>query len=41
MARGAYLRDELVPLLTERLGAELDEHTFQRFVDMKDRYAIE
>ena len=41
MARGAYLRDELVPLLTERLGAELDEHTFRRFVDMKDRYAIE
>jgi len=41
MARGAYLRDELVPLLTARLGAELDEHTFRRFVDMKDRYAIE
>ena len=40
MARGAYLRDKLIPLLNDHLRPELDGQTFRRFVDMKDRYGI-
>lgn len=40
MARGEFLRDELVPLLDEHLPADLDEKTFGRYVDMKRRYGL-
>jgi hypothetical protein len=38
MARGAFLRDVLLPLLEERLPADLDEHAHRRLVEMRDRY---
>jgi hypothetical protein len=38
MARGAYLRDELVPLLDRWLSPDLDRHSFDRFQLMKARY---
>jgi hypothetical protein len=38
MARGPYLRDELVPLLDRWLSPELDRHSFDRFQLMKARY---
>ena len=40
MARGAYLRDELVPLLEEYLKPELDGKAYRRFVEMVDRYRL-
>ncbi|HEX2141776.1 MAG TPA: hypothetical protein VHK28_05795 [Candidatus Limnocylindria bacterium] len=40
MARGAYLRDELVPLLDRVMGPELDGHAWTRYRDMKDRYGL-
>jgi len=40
MARGAYLRDELVPLLDAHLPADLDVKTFGRYLDMKERYGL-
>jgi hypothetical protein len=39
MARGAYLRDCLLPLLETVLTSEIDEHTFSRFCRMRDSYA--
>jgi hypothetical protein len=39
MARGAYLRDYLVPLLEGRLSPAFDAPSFQRFQDMRLRYA--
>ena len=39
MARGAYLRDELVPLLASRLTPDLDRHSYERFQAMVRRYA--
>jgi hypothetical protein len=39
MARGAYLRDELVPLLEGSLSADLDGHSYERFSEMRRRYA--
>jgi hypothetical protein len=39
MARGAYLRDCLLPLLESVLSADLDEHSFRRFCQMRDSYA--
>lgn len=40
MARGPFLRDELVPLLDERLSPEVDERTWERYVRMKERYRL-
>jgi hypothetical protein len=39
MARGAYLRDELLPLIESRLPQDLDGHTTSRLEQMHDRYA--
>jgi hypothetical protein len=41
MARGAYLREILVPLLDRHLTAELDGKAHARFVEMKRRYRLE
>jgi hypothetical protein len=38
MARGSFLRDELVPLLDQCLSADLDGHSYDRFQLMKARY---
>ncbi len=38
MARGAYLRDVLVPLLAERLRPEHSERVYTRFNTMLGRY---
>ena len=40
MARGDFLRQELVPLLDAWLTADLDEKTFRRYREMKDRYQL-
>lgn len=39
MARGAYLRDCLLPLLDSVLSPDIDEHSFNRFCRMRDSYA--
>jgi hypothetical protein len=39
MARGAFLRDELVPILDQYLSADIDRHSFGRYQLMKERYA--
>jgi hypothetical protein len=41
MARGAFLREVLLPLVEERLSTDLDEHAYRRFVEMRDRYAAQ
>jgi hypothetical protein len=38
MARGTFLRDELVPILDRSLSPELDRHSYDRFQTMKARY---
>lgn len=38
MARGAYLRDELLPLIEHRLTPELDEYAHRRVAEMLERY---
>jgi hypothetical protein len=38
MARGRFLRDELVPLLDRLLSPNLDRHSFERYQLMKSRY---
>ena len=38
MARGAYLRDELVPLLERSLSPGLDGHSWDRFWRMRTTY---
>ena len=38
MARGPFLRDELVPILDRWLSPDLDRHSFERFQLMKARY---
>lgn len=38
MARGSFLRDELVPLLDQCLSADLDGHSYDRFQLMKAHY---
>lgn len=38
MARGAYLRDELVPLIARHLTPALDSYAASRFFTMCDRY---
>ncbi len=40
MARGEFLRDDLVPLLDEFLRPELDGKAYERFVAMKERYRL-
>ena len=41
MARGLFLRNELVPILERWLSPELDRHCFDRFQLMKARYLQE
>src|SRR5580658_4826123 len=36
--RGAFLRDELVPVLDRFLSPDLDRHSFDRYQLMKDHY---
>lgn len=38
MVRGAPLRQNLVPLLDRHLSAALDNHSHQRYQEMKERY---
>lgn len=38
MARGGFLRDELVPILEEALRPDFDGYAYERFRDMCDRY---
>lgn len=38
MARGPYLRDELMPILDLWLSPDFDRHSFERFQLMKSRY---
>ncbi|MDH3405099.1 MAG: hypothetical protein OES32_01585 [Acidobacteriota bacterium] len=40
MARGRFLREELLPLLEARLSPELDGRSWQRFQAMKERYRL-
>jgi hypothetical protein len=40
MARGAFLRDELAPVLDRFLSPGLDRHSFERFQLMKARYPL-
>jgi hypothetical protein len=39
MARGVFLRDQLVPLLESTLSADLDAHSWGRFQKMRTQYA--
>lgn len=40
MARGAFLKEQLVPLLDSRLLPELDGKTAARYLAMKERYHL-
>lgn len=40
MARGSFLREELMPLLEQHMSPTLDQRSFDRFQDMKQRYAL-
>ncbi|GGR02678.1 hypothetical protein [Deinococcus ruber] len=40
MARGALLREQLVPLLDALPLAEIDEHAASRYQEMKTRYGL-
>lgn len=40
MARGSFLRDQLVPLLDRHLDPDLDERAWTRFQEMKRRYGL-
>jgi hypothetical protein len=40
MARGSFLRQDLVPILDRYLTADVDEYAFQRYQTMKERYGI-
>ncbi len=40
MARGPFLRQQLLPLLERRLTAELDGKAHRRFLEMKERYRL-
>jgi hypothetical protein len=40
MARGAFLREVLVPLLNRRLVPSIDAYGYRRFVDMKATYGL-
>ncbi|MFZ0665014.1 MAG: hypothetical protein WAM97_04615 [Acidimicrobiales bacterium] len=41
MARGEYLRDELVPLLKQRMAEDQDGYSFTRFQEMLERYSTQ
>jgi hypothetical protein len=38
MARGAFLRDELAPVLDQFLSPDLDQHSFDRYQSMRASY---
>ena len=38
MLRGSYLRDEILPILDGAMSVELDSYSFERYLEMKDRY---
>lgn len=40
MARGEVLRNQLVPLLDTLPMAQIDEHAYGRYLDMKARYGL-
>jgi len=40
MARGAFLRETLMPVLAEHLTPHLDERTYRRFTEMREQYAL-
>ena len=40
MARGRFLRQEILPILERHLTAELDGKAFRRFGEMKARYGL-
>jgi hypothetical protein len=40
MARGAFLREVLVPLLERHLSPELDRKTYERFAAMRRDYGL-
>lgn len=40
MARGAFLRKTLIPLLNQHLRPEMDGKAFARFCAMKERYGL-
>ena len=40
MARGAYLKEVLVPLLDQYLSADLDGKAHRRYTEMKRRYGL-
>lgn len=40
MARGQVLKEQLLPVLDAVPLAELDRHAFERYSDMKSRYAL-
>jgi hypothetical protein len=40
MARGAYLKETLVPLLDRHLDPTLDTRTWRRYQEMKRRYGL-
>lgn len=40
MARGSFLREELVPLLDRELTPGLDEKQFRRYQEMKETYGL-
>jgi hypothetical protein len=40
LARGACLRERLLPILEERLSPSLDERAWRRFRQMRDDYRI-
>ena len=39
MARGRYLSDQLIPVLDRFLRPSLDAHCYERYLQMKERYA--
>ena len=40
MARGPYLRDELMPILDRYMSAEHSGRAYERFLRMKERHGI-
>jgi hypothetical protein len=40
MARGSFLRNDLMPILDRHLAPELDRKTYDRFQAMKKRYRL-
>jgi hypothetical protein len=41
MARGAYLREVLAPLLDQHLTPDLDAKAYSRYREMKERYGFD